>query len=82
MYVIIVIISQMNLTIESIIWAPTESLNLTLALANRAFVWIKLEEHQKAEVDLEWCLSIKKYPKDTVHKIEIKPYSLRTLRLN
>ena len=53
----------------SIVWAPSESQHLTLALANRAFVWIKLEEYQKAETDLEWLLSINKYPQDTLHKI-------------
>ena len=54
---------------ESIVWAPSESQHLTLAIANRAFIWIKLEEYQKAETDLEWLLSINKYPQDTQHKI-------------
>ena len=55
--------------IEAILWAPDNSQQLALAIANRAFIWIKLEEYQIAEVDLEWLLSINKYPSENLHKI-------------
>ena len=54
---------------HAIFLAPPESETLSLAVANRAMVWIKLEEYQKAHWDLTWLLSIGKYPQDSIYKI-------------
>ena len=40
-----------------------------MALANRAFVWMKLEDFEKAQVDLLWILKMGNYPKDSLYKI-------------
>ena len=48
---------------EAVILAETNGLNLALALANRAFVWMKLEEFDFAQVDLLWIIEMGKYPK-------------------
>ena len=46
-----------------------ESQTLPLALANRAFVWMKLLQFDKAEVDLLWILQTGKYPRESLYKI-------------
>ena len=53
---------------EAVILAETNGLNLALALANRAFVWMKLEQFEFAQVDLLWILQIGKYPKGLFKK--------------
>ena len=54
---------------EAVVLATPESQILTLALANRAFVWMKLLQFDKARVDLLWILKIEKYPRDIIYKI-------------
>ena len=54
---------------EAVFLAPNSSETLTLAIANRAAVWIKLEEYDKAHLDLKWLLTIGKYPPDSIYKI-------------
>ena len=54
---------------QAVFLAPSTSQTLTLVIANRAMVWIKLQEYQKAHWDLIWVLNIGKYPKDSLHKI-------------
>ena len=54
---------------QAVILAPSTSQTLTLVIANRAMVWIKLQEYQKAHLDLNWVLTIGKYPKDSLYKI-------------
>ena len=54
---------------EAVILAETNGDNLCLALANRAFVWMKLEQFDKAEKDLLWIISMKKYPKESYYKV-------------
>ena len=43
--------------------------SLPLALANRAFVWIKLLEFSKAHLDLLWIIKIGTYPMESLYKI-------------
>ena len=40
-----------------------------MALANRAFVWMKLEEFEKAQVDLLWVIKMGNYSKESFYKI-------------
>ena len=54
---------------QAIFWAPKSSQTLTLSIANRAVVWMKLEEYGKALSDLKWLLDIGNYPKDSIYKI-------------
>ena len=37
--------------------------------ANRAFVWMKLEEFEKAQVDLLWVIKMGNYSKESLYKI-------------
>ena len=37
--------------------------------ANRAFVWMKLEEFEKAQVDLLWVIKMGNYSKESFYKI-------------
>lgn len=62
-------VQALSLYNEAIVWAPNNSQHLAMAIANRAFIWMKLEEYQRAEVDLEWLLSLNKYPPENLHKI-------------
>ena len=43
--------------------------SLPLALANRAFVWIRLLEFSKAHLDLLWIIKIGTYPMESLYKI-------------
>ena len=54
---------------EALIWAENNSLQLTQAIANRAFVWLKLEKFSLALSDLEKVLSFENYPKNSLFKI-------------
>ena len=54
---------------EAVILANPESQTLALALANRAFVWMKLLHFEQAEADLQWLLQIDKYPQESLYKI-------------
>ena len=54
---------------EALIWAENNSLQLTQATANRAFVWLKLEKFSLALSDLEKVLSFENYPKNSLFKI-------------
>ena len=54
---------------EAVLWAENESQELAMALANRAFVWMKLLQFDRARVDLLWILKIEKYPRDIIYKI-------------
>ena len=54
---------------EALIWAENNSLQLTQAIANRAFVWLKLQKFSLALSDLEKVLSFENYPKNSQFKI-------------
>ena len=54
---------------EAVICAETNSQNLSMALANRAFLWMKLEEFEKAQVDLLWIIQMGNYSKEAFYKI-------------
>ena len=49
--------------------AYENSQNLSMALANRAFVWMKLEEYEKAQIDLLWIIKMGNYSNDNMYKI-------------
>ena len=42
---------------------------LIIYCANRAFVWMKLEEFEKAQVDLLWVIKMGNYSKESFYKI-------------
>ena len=54
---------------QAVIWAEDQSQVLCMALANRAFVWMKLEAFDKARLDLDWIIQIGKYPEESVYKV-------------
>ena len=54
---------------QAIFLAPSSSQTLTLSIANRAVVWMKLDQYEKALSDLEWLIDIGNYPKDSIYKI-------------
>ena len=38
-------------------------------LTYRAFVWMKIEEFEKAQIDLLWVIKMSNYPKESFYKI-------------
>ena len=54
---------------EAVLWAENECQELAMALANRAFVWMKLKRYLYAKNDLELVIKSEYYPIETLYKI-------------
>lgn len=59
----------LNFYNEAVLFAQPNGVNLCLAFANRAFLWLKFNEFQRALVDLEMVIRERNYPKESLFKI-------------